>query len=214
MPTKAKSLKEGGNWKKNLTPQIVICLILCIFSAAMTAYCFLRPGTKEVSVTSLVEDMKPLDAVTPEDRLVQTFTADDNYSRFGLYYANFSNYIQGGELHVDVRDASGRVANFAYNIGGVIDNTFIYIDYPVNMGETYTLTIYISGTAQGITFFTTMADSYEATLQLNNQPQNASIIMSFVSQTQDSFKAWYGIMAISLLFCYMSLKVNKDFYDK
>lgn len=214
MPTKAKSLKEGGNWKKNLTPQIVICLILCIFSAVMTVYCFLHPDTKEVSVTSLVEDMKPLDAVTPEDRLVQTFIADDDYSRFGLYYANFSNYIQGGELHIDVRDASGQVANFAYNIGGVIDNTFIYIDYPVSMGETYTLTIYISGTAQGITFFTTMADSYETTLQLNNQPQNSSIIMSFVSQTQDSFKAWYGIMAISLLFCYMSLKVNKDFYDK
>ncbi len=214
MPTKANSLKESGGWKKSLTPQIVICLILCIFSAAMAVYCFLHPDTKEVSVTSSVEDMKPLDAVTPGDRLVQTFTADNNYSRFGLYYANFSNYIQGGELHIDVRDASGRVANFAYNIGGVIDNTFIYIDYPVNMGETYTLTIYISGTAQGITFFTTMADSYEATLRLNNQPQNSSIIMSFVSQTQDSFKAWYGIMAISLLFCYMSLKVNKDFYDK
>ncbi len=214
MPTKAKSTKKRIDWKKIFTPPIIICAILCVFCVVMVVICLLFPSTKEVSVTSSVENMKALDAITPKDQLVQEFTSDGDYTRFGLYYANFSNYIQGGELHIDIKNPSGEVNKFTYNIGGVIDNTFVYVDYPLSKDMVYTISIYITGTAQGITFFTTTANNQGAKLTENGQLQKSSIIMSFVNERTDYFAAWYYFLAFALVLCYAVLKVDKDLYVK
>lgn len=216
MPTKAKAAAKAKNhparWRKIFTPQIIIAGAASLFCIVMTIVCLLNPGTKTVSVTSLVENLKPLDAVKPKDRLVQQFTSDGDYVRFGLYYANFSNYIQGGKLHVDVQKSHGEVVQFTYDIAGAFDNSFLYIDYALEKDEVYTVTVYITDGAEGITFFTTTADNYHAKLALNKTPLSSSIIMTFVSETKDSFAAWYYVMALVLLTCYIVLKIDKDVY--
>lgn len=215
MPTRAKTARAPKrSWKQIFTPPTVIATFLGAVCVVMIIVSFLNPGTKAVSVTSPVEHMQPMAAITPEDRLVQTFTAADSYSRFGLYYANFGNYMQGGELHIDVRDSKKVTTQFVFNIGGVSDNAFVYVDYPLLKNEAYTVTIYITGTAQGITFFTTTADNYNAQLQRDRKPQDFSIIMSFVSTSPDTFAAWYYIMALALILCYVVLKLDKDVYGQ
>lgn len=214
MPTKAKNsadTKHPTKWQKFFTPQITISILLCVFCAIMAVVCFINPGTKEISHTSPVENMKSLEVITPKDQIVQKFTSDNDYVSFGLYYANFSNYIQGGKLHVDIGNSNKSIEKFTYDISGAIDNTFLYIDYPLQKDETYTLTIYLTD-AQGITFFTTTADNYHATMSRNQQTQPVSIIMSFVTTSKDSFAAWYYIMAIALILCYVVLKIDKDVY--
>lgn len=215
MPTKAKTVSKPqklDKWHKIFTPQIIIAAILCIFCTIMAIVCLLNSRTKEISVTSPVENMKPLDAITPKDCIEQKFTADNDYTRFGLYYANFANYIQGGTLHIDIVDSSGTKMQSGRNIAGILDNSFLYFDYPLQKDETYTITIYLTDNAQGITFFTTTADNYDAELFLNKNPQSSSIIMAFTTETKDSFAAWYYVMIIALTLCYIVLKINKDAY--
>lgn len=218
MPTKAKASRQTSKiaiWRKFFTPPIIFATILGIFCAIMIAICFLNPSTKETSVTATVKNMQSLDAVKPRDRLVQTFTTDDHdYSNFGLYYANFSNYTQGGQLHIDVKNSAGQTEQFTYDIGGIIDNTFLYVDYPLQSQTTYTLIIYVSDDAQGITFFTTTSGDYNTKLVVNKQPQDSAIIMAFVSESPDRFAAWYYVMGLTLIACYVVLKINKDIYGQ
>lgn len=219
MPIKAKTtiktrkLAKPTRWQKIFTPQIIIAVVLCAFCTIMAVVCFLNPGTKETSVTSPVENMTPLDAITPKDCVVQKFTSDDNYTKFGLYYANFSNYIQEGNLHISIENPQKEKTDFTYNIGGLFDNSFLYIDYPLEKDETYIVTIRISD-AEGITFFTTTASNYSATMTINKQAEDASIIMAFVTEIKDSFSAWYFVMAVALDLCYIVLKVDRSVYDK
>lgn len=199
-------------WQKIFTPQIIIASVASLFCIVMVIVCLLNPGTKTVSVASPVENLKPLDAVKSKDRLVQQFTSDGDYVRFGLYYANFSNYIQGGKLHVDVQKSHGEVVQFTYDIAGAFDNSFLYVNYPLEKDEIYKVTIYTTDGAEGITFFTTSISSYSAKLTFNNTPLSSSIIMAFVSETKDSFAAWYYVMALALIACYIVLKIDKDVY--
>jgi len=179
----------------------------------MIVVCLLNPGRKEASATSLIENRQPLEMVVPGDQLIQEFTADDDYARFGLYYANYSNYAQGGELHIDVEDSSKETTNFTYKIGGIFDNTILYIDYALKQGERYKVTISVDEPAQGITFFTTdAADNYGAKLSRNRQPQDSTIIMTFTQERTDAFSAWYYVMVLSLILCYAVLKLDKDVY--
>lgn len=218
MPTKVKDSTNADKTTGQqglFTPQIIISVILCIFCTIMTVICLLNPSIKETSVISPVENMLPIKTITPNDKVVQKFISDDNYVRFGLYYANYSNYVQGGNLHINIKDANNEVDEFVYNIGGIIDNTLMYIDYPLQKDETYTITIYITDGAQGITFFATDSDSnFNAELLHNKEPQDNSIIMSFVTEQNDYFSAWYYIMAIAIIMCYIALKINKDAYVK
>ena len=213
MPTKAKIIKNA-KLQKIFTPQITIATALIIFCVIMAVVCLLNPGTKEVSVTSPVENMKPLDAITPKEHVVQKFTSDGDYTKFGLYYANFSNYIQGGNLYISIENSQGETTNFSYNIGGIFDNSFLYINYPLKKNETYTVTIHISDDAEGITFFTTTTNNYNAVLKINKQTVNSSIIMVFNNSVRDAFAMWYYIMAIALISCYIVLKIDKDAYVK
>ncbi len=216
MPTKARTAAKTKShtviWQKIFTPQIIVAGIASLFCIVMMIVCLLNPRIKTISVASPVENLKPLDAVKPKDQLVQQFTSDGDYVRFGLYYANFSNYIQGGKLHVDVQKSHGEAAQFTYDIAGAFDNSFLYVDYPLEKDEVYTVTIYTTDDAEGITFFTTSISSYNTKLTFNNTPLSSSIIMAFVSKTKDSFSAWYYVMALALIACYTVLKIDKDVY--
>lgn len=218
MPTKAKphiDTKELTKWRKLFTPPIAIALALISLCLVMTVICFVFPSIQETSVTSPVENLTSLESITPGDKVVQKFTSDGNYTRFGLYYANYSNYYQGGKLHINIKDSHGNSEDFTYNIGGITDNTFMYINHPLEEHETYTLTIHITDGAQSITFFTTTSkDNYDAELLINQKPQTSSIVMAFVSEVEDRFTVWYYIMAISLILCYIVLKIDKDVYAK
>lgn len=214
MPTKPKAAQQQISWRKIFSPQIIICTVLCIVCLIMAVVCVLIPGTKEISVTSPVEDMEVLDAITSDQRVVQKFTSDDNYTKFGLYYANFGNYVQGGDLYIDVKNSKQETSSFTYRISNIADNGFLYINYPLEKNETYNVDIHISSEAQGITFFTTAAKNYDATMSINNHLEDRSIIMAFSNETKDIFSAWYYILAISLIMCYMALTVDRSIYDK
>lgn len=219
MPIKAKKASSSDTklhqWCKIFNPQIIIATLICVLCIIMAVVCFIKPGTKDVSVTSPVKDLEPLTAITPKDRVSQTFTSDDDYNYFGLYYANYFNYTQNGRLHIDVEDDSGAVSNFSYVISGVIDTSFLYVDYPLQKSETYKITIHVTDDAQGITFFTTTSDNnYSAELHFNKKREPATIIMAFVTEERDVFNAWYYVMIFTLSLCYIIVKVDKDAYVK
>lgn len=217
VPTRGKPTiraKMPIQWQKIFTPQIIIASVLLIFCTIMIVVCLLNPGTKEVSVTSAVENMAPLDAITPKDRVVQKFTADDDCAKFGLYYANFSDYIQGGNLHIDVTNSQEETTTFTYDIGGTFDNSFLYLDYPLKKGETYVVNIYVSDGARGVTFFTTMADNYDAKLTINGHVEDFSIIMTFNNYVEDIFAAWYYVLFATLIMCYLVLKIDRSVYGR
>lgn len=218
MPTKAKTkitrkTQMPTKWQKIFTPQIIIATVLCVFCAIMTVVCLLNPGTKEISVTSPVENLDTIGAITPRDLAIQTFTSDGDYSSFGLYYANYSNYIQGGKLHIEIEDSSGEKSEFTYNISGIIDNSIMYINYSLQANMNYTIRIHLSDDAEGITFFsTTSAENYNAKLTVNGKTCESSIIMAFSTKVRDSFSAWYYVMAIAFILCYIVLKIDKEAY--
>lgn len=218
MPTKTKTprnlKKQRIDLQKIFTPRIIVCITLCILCLVMVVVCVSNPGTKEVSVTSPVENMQALDAVTSKQRIVQRFTSDDNYTKFGLYYANFGDYIQSGNLHIDVENSKQETISFTYRINGIADNGFLYINHPLEKDEIYKVSIHASDEVRGITFFTTTAKNYDAAMSINNQPEDYSIIMAFNNETKDVFSAWYFILVIVLIMCYMTLTIDRSIYDR
>ena len=216
MPIEVKATNKTQSftkWQKIFTPQIIVATVLCVFCAIMAIVCLLNPGTKETSITSPVENMDIIGVITPKDKVVQTFVSDGNYSSFGLYYANYVNYIQGGELLIDVEGSNGESSKFTYDIGGIIDNTIMYVDYPLKENVAYTITIQLSDDAEGITFFSTAStENYEAKLTINKNPRKDTIIMAFATEVEDSFTAWYYVMAIVIILCYIVLKIDRGAY--
>ena len=217
MPTKGKKPQKNRNkpieWRKIFTPQIKIAAILASICLVMIVACIASPGTKKVSVVSPLQEIAPMEKVTLGDKITQKFTPDSDYDGLGLYYANYTNYVQSGELHVDV-ESSGERNQFAYNIGMLTDNSFFYINQTLKKDKPYTITLYLTGNVEGVTFFTTTeAGPYNVKLSRNGKAvETSALVMAFVTECKDYFATWYFMIILALIACYVALNIKEEVY--
>lgn len=188
---------------------IVCCLLLCA-----TFLTILFPPRTMSSVSQFsIQDRGQLPPIEPGTTVVQTFKATDDFSGFGLLFANYDQLIDQGTVEIRIMNQDEQIDTCSIEARNLMDLSFFYCDTSLTNGQLYDLLISVKNITSPITFLTTTASIDGATLAINKKPQNQLIIMDFTKQRKNYMLAWAFAMLAALTFCYLAANMKRESYD-
>ncbi len=193
--------------KKNLK----ICNIMMICFSFMIIFTLLFPNKKPVTDSFQLKNAEPIGEIKNKDILEQRFLCLQDYQKVGILFANYNKVIDQGNLTIKIIDSKKNTKTQKIKLSMIVDNSYLYIDYPFKKGENYTIQLTTNNANYPITLYTTKSKVKQATFRYNNQKWDRNIALSFMYMKNDYFNIWYYMLFILIVGCYKILmKYNKE----
>lgn len=216
MPTKAKkNSQQTKNWRKILTPRIIVCLAGIILLIISAGFLCIFPPLKPVSQTTELSNLDTNERLANGAKLQQTFVSPINADSLGIYLNSYGVFLETGYFDIVVTQGSTEVARHSIDMAQLRNSQFFYIDCALTSGESYDLSLTIGGLEEidQVAFMTTdAADS--GTLTINGVHQTANLVLSYVEHVPDYFAIWYCVFGVVLLASYIVLFISQEAYGK
>lgn len=192
-------------------PKIKIGLVVCCLLLCATFFAIIFPPQTMSSVSQFsIQDRGQLPPVEPGTTVVQTFKATDDFSGFGLLFANYDQLIDQGTVEIKIMNQKEQIDTCSMEARNLMDLSFFYCDTSLTNGQLYDLLISVENITSPITFLTTTAPIDGATLTINKKPQDQLIIMDFTKQRKNYMLAWAFAMLAALTFCYLAANMKRE----
>ena len=185
----------------------ILLIVICIY----TVFSLLFPKQSYVSKTNEIKSLDILGEVENNDVIEQTFISDDDYLKFGIYLATYTEILREGNLIIKITDEDNKTEEIKVMISRINNDSYYYIDYKLEKNKKYDIAITMENSTKPITLYTTKQQTKDAELKYNGEPQDSMLVLSFMYEEDYYFNIWYCLMASALILAYLVMtKPSKE----
>lgn len=193
-------------------PKIIISIVVFCFLLFATILASLFPPRTLSSVDQFRVEWINTFSIEPNTIATQSFEATDDFSGFGLLFADSEQAFDQGRVKIEVYNRQELIDTCYVETKNFVRSSFFYCETPIVSGWQYELVISSEDTVLPITFLTTSTYIEGASLSLAQKTQDRLVVMDFLKQRSNYMLAWLFAVLANLVACYITANIGKELH--